>query len=78
MSQVSGKAFDGKLFGRVLTYTRPYRGIFGLAIALTVMLSFLSVVRPMLIRHVVNTFIQVPVGADQALSLKSSLLLRKT
>lgn len=75
MSQVSGKAFDGKLFGRVLTYTRPYRGIFGLAIALTVMLSFLSVVRPMLIRHVVNTFIQVPVGADQALSLKSSLLL---
>lgn len=75
MSQVSGKAFDGKLLGRVLTYTRPYRGIFGLAIALTVTLSFLSVVRPMLIRHVVNNFIQVPVDTDQALSLKSSLLL---
>jgi len=75
MSQVSGKAFDGKLLGRVLTYTRPYRGIFGLAIALTVVLSFLSVVRPMLIRHVVNNFIQVPVDAEQSLSLKSSLLM---
>lgn len=74
MSKVSGKAFDGKLLLRVLQYTRPYRGIFFLAIGLTITLSFFSVVRPMIIRLVVNDYVQVPSDAAHADYLKANLL----
>ncbi len=57
MSGVSGKTFDWGLLKRILSYTRPYRGLFGLGISLTVTLSFLSVVRPLLIMYTMNTFV---------------------
>ncbi|HTL80792.1 MAG TPA: ABC transporter ATP-binding protein [Bacteroidia bacterium] len=66
MSGVSGKAIDWKLLGRILRYTRPYKSLFYLAISLTFTLSFLAVVRPMIIRHVVNDFVHPASGvADQ-------------
>ncbi len=57
MSSVSGKTFDWSLLKRILTYTRPYRGLFRLGISLTITLSFLSVVRPLLIRYTMNEFV---------------------
>ncbi len=75
MSEVSGKAFDGKLLRRILGYTRPYRGIFILAIILTITLSFLSVIRPLLIRHAVNDFVVVPTDSSHADFLKMNLLI---
>lgn len=57
MSAVSGKTFDWSLLRRILSYTRPYRGLFSLGISLTITLSFLSVVRPLLIRHAMNSFV---------------------
>ncbi|CAN5175899.1 ABC transporter ATP-binding protein [soil metagenome] len=59
MSEVSGKTFDWSLLRRILGYTRPYRGLFSLGISLTIALSFLSVVRPLLIRTAMNSFVHV-------------------
>ncbi len=59
MSAVSGKTFDWSLLRRILSYTRPYKGLFSLGISLTITLSFLSVVRPLLIRHAMNSFVYV-------------------
>lgn len=50
---------------RILGYTRPYRSLFVLAIVLTVTLSFMSIVRPMLIRYTVNHFAEPGNSAEQ-------------
>ena len=39
MSKVGGKAFDFKLFTKVMAYARPYRGLFWGSVVLTVMAS---------------------------------------
>lgn len=54
---VTGKAFDLKLFGRVLTYVRPYRGKFIWSIAQTFFLSFISIANPIIIMYIINTCI---------------------
>jgi len=75
MSEKKGNAFDWSLLKRVLGYTTPYRGLFSLAIVMTVTLSFLSVVRPMLIRHTVNSFIVTPADASHEVVLRNELLV---
>ncbi|CAN5740272.1 ABC transporter ATP-binding protein [soil metagenome] len=57
MSAVSGKTFDWSLLRRILAYTRPYRGLFVFGISLTIVLSFLSVGTPLLIRYIMNTYV---------------------
>lgn len=51
---VQGKAFDRKLFARVFAFTKPYRGIFNMTVALTVVLSIVGVVRPVLLGWMVD------------------------
>jgi ATP-binding cassette, subfamily B, multidrug efflux pump len=60
VSKEQGKAFDFGLFRRVLSYTKPYKGLFIFAIFLTIFLSFLVIVRPMLIRFTLNEYVQIP------------------
>lgn len=50
-----GRAFDRRLFGRVMTFVRPYRGLFWWCFALTVVLSLLGVIRPILTGYMVET-----------------------
>jgi len=57
---VSGKAFDLKLFSRVLDYVRPYRKRFVATGLLTVALAFLSPLRPWLIQYTVDETIVKP------------------
>jgi hypothetical protein len=47
-STAQGKAFDRKLFGRVMTFVQPYRVLFWTTFALTILLAVLGVVRPLL------------------------------
>ncbi len=61
-SSVSGKAFDLKLLRRILTYVKPYKGLFYTAILLTVVLSALSTARPILIQYVIDNFVITPNG----------------
>ncbi len=57
MAQVSGKAFDFKLFRRVLSFARPYRYIFVIASFLVVILGALGTARPILIRKAMDDYI---------------------
>ncbi|MCU0433016.1 MAG: ABC transporter ATP-binding protein/permease [Bacteroidia bacterium] len=75
MSAVSGKTFDWSLLRRIMTYVRPHKLLFARAVSFTVVLSFLSVVRPMLIRHSVSEFVQPATSVAEADSLKSQLLI---
>jgi len=75
MSEVSGKTFDWKLLSRILRYTRPYKRLFLLAISLTVMLSFVSVVRPLLIRYTMNNFVHASGSPTDAAYLHQQLFL---
>lgn len=54
MSQVGGKAFDFKLFLKVMAYAKPYRGLFIFSVILTVVLGALGTARPILIRSVID------------------------
>lgn len=57
-SSAQGKAFDRKLFGRVFAFTKPYRKIFWAAVALTLVLSLVGVVRPLMMGWVVDVVAQ--------------------
>lgn len=57
MAQVTGKAFDLKLFTRVLKYVTPYKRIFYLSFFLTVLLAGLAVIRPILIGKAIDEYV---------------------
>ncbi|MBP6574658.1 MAG: ABC transporter ATP-binding protein, partial [Flavobacteriales bacterium] len=50
----SGKAFDLGLFRRVMAFVKPYKKIFWLAFVLTILLSVVGVVRPIILGWVVD------------------------
>jgi ATP-binding cassette subfamily B protein len=51
---VQGKAFDGKLFRRVLVFVRPYQALFWSCFALTILLSIIGVIRPILMGRMID------------------------
>ena len=53
----TGKAIDFNLLKRVLTFASPYKKVLFLVIIFSVLLSFLSPLRPLLINHAVDNFI---------------------
>ncbi len=57
MSDVQGKAWDGKLFKRVFSYSKPYRSIFYGALACTIVLAVLSPARVKLIKYIITDFL---------------------
>ena len=56
----TGKAIDFKLLKRVLTFTRPYKKVLYLSLFFSVVLSFLSPIRPFLINFAVDNYIISP------------------
>ena len=50
-----GKAFDRRLFSRVMEFVRPYRALFWSCFSLTIVLSLLGVIRPILSGYMVET-----------------------
>ena len=52
--QVKGTAFDRKLFGRVMGFVRPYKRVFWLSLVLTIVLSGLGVVRPLIMGTMID------------------------
>lgn len=72
MSKVGGKAFDFKLFVRVLAYAKPYRALFIFSVILTVVLGAMGTARPILIRQVIDDAI---LGSDAPLLMNLTLIL---
>ena len=60
MSEVTGKAWDGKLFARIMSYARPYRILMAGAIALTFILAVVTAVRPIIFGYMVGSCIENP------------------
>ncbi|HEU4691892.1 MAG TPA: ABC transporter ATP-binding protein [Vicinamibacterales bacterium] len=57
--EVLGRAYDGRLMRRLLTYLRPYRGQVALAIAAIIAHSALDLVPPYLTKIVIDRYIPV-------------------
>jgi len=72
MSKVGGKAFDFKLFVRVLAYAKPYRMLFIFSVVLTVVLGAMGTARPILIRQVIDDAI---LGGDAPMLLNLTVIL---
>lgn len=60
MSSVSGKAFDTKLFLRLMRYAAPYKSVTWLGLFFTAILAFAAPLRPMLIQYTVDKTIVMP------------------
>lgn len=59
MATIAGRAFDFRIFRRLLNYVSPYKTIFWATAALTIVLAFLSPVRPWLIQRTLDKYILV-------------------
>ncbi|NEN22388.1 ABC transporter ATP-binding protein [Cryomorpha ignava] len=57
MAQITGKAFDLKLFTRVFRYVAPYKRVFYFALFLTIFLAALGVIRPVLIGKAIDVYV---------------------
>lgn len=60
MSEITGKAFDLDILGRVLKYVKPYKFRFAFTFLLTVFLAGVSPLRPILIKHTFDKYIVIP------------------
>lgn len=72
MSSISGKAFDFKIFNRILSYTKPYGKIFYSTLSLTIIIAFVSPLRPWLVQYTLDHYIIKP---NVALLLQMTLLM---
>ena len=57
MSSITGRAFDFKIFTRILSYVKPYRKIFYSTLSLTIIIAFVSPVRPWLVQYTLDQYI---------------------
>lgn len=57
---VSGKAFDFSLLRRVVRYVKPYKTWLISSVGLTIVMAFLSPVRPLLIQYTLDNYILNP------------------
>ena len=74
MDKSSGKAFDTRLFKRLMMHTRPYRIIFyGVALA-AISLSVFAVMTPLLLREIINDAIKNS-NAEKLLWLTIAMLV---
>ncbi len=55
--QVKGRAFDRKLFARVMGFVRPYKRVFWMSLVLTIVLSGLGVVRPLIMGDMIDGYV---------------------
>ncbi|MBL4668747.1 MAG: ABC transporter ATP-binding protein [Flavobacteriales bacterium] len=54
---ITGKAFDFSLFRRVMTYVKPYKSMFYTTAFLSIILAFITIIRPVLIQVTIDKFI---------------------
>ncbi len=73
MDDVTGKAWDSKLFWRILNYSFPYRKLLINGLSLTVFLAFLSPLRPYIIGIMVGDYVRL--GQEQNLFLGALLVI---
>src|SRR5690348_11996862 len=77
---VSGKAFDYPILKRIYSYTVPYKKAFYFSVFLTLLLTFLSPLRPILVQYTIDHYVVIPdyEGLWQMTLLMIGLLLFQT
>ncbi len=68
----SGNIFDFKILSRIFSYVKPYKSMFGLVVSLTILLGFVSPIKPYIIQYTIDSHI---VRGDYEGLLKMSILL---
>jgi len=56
--KVSGKAFDAKIFKRLMSFASKYRGQFFVGTMSAILLSVVAIARPVLLEEIVNTYLE--------------------
>jgi len=69
---VSGKAFDFPILRRIYRFTDPYKRAFYTSVGLTLLLTVLNPIRPVLVQYTIDHFIMIPDGAGL---IRMSLLM---
>ncbi len=72
MSNSSGKAFDVKIFNRLMGYIKEYRLQFVIATIAAILLTLFAVARPVLVKKIIDTFLA---NKDKVGLLNYSLLI---
>ena len=57
MAEVTGKAIDWKILGRIMRYVKPYNKTFVIAVLLTIFLAVVSLSQPILIERTLDHYI---------------------
>lgn len=70
--KVSGKAFDAKIFIRLMSFAKRYRLMFAIAASSTILLAIFSVLRPLILVNVVDNYI---LGKDPKILLDYILIM---
>ena len=63
--EVFGKAYDGKIAGRLLGYLRPYKKQVFVGLVLVLLVGGLQVLGPLIVREAIDS--QIEVGEDDRL-----------
>lgn len=63
-----GKAYDARLMGRLMRYVRPYRHLFALAIALSLLLTAIELMLPYITKIVIDRFMASSLPFEEALA----------
>ena len=56
--KVTGKAFDAKIFKRLIGFAKKYRTQFIIGTFSAILLSLFSIARPILLQEIVNTYFE--------------------
>ncbi|MCX6291147.1 MAG: ABC transporter ATP-binding protein [Bacteroidetes bacterium] len=72
MSKVTGKAYDFPILKRIFAFIDPYKKSFWFSVFLTILLAFLSPVRPWLVQYTVDHYIS---AGDENGLLNMTLLM---
>ena len=74
--KVSGKAFDGKVFRRLMSFAKPYKFRFAIAATSTILLALVAATNPYVLGETVNDFTQT--GSIENLNSYMFILLALT
>ena len=73
MSKVAGKAWDSQLFRRIMGISKPHSKLLFYGISITVLLAFLSPLRPFIIGKLVGEYVRA--GDEKSLLLGTLLVI---
>lgn len=74
---VTGNAFDFSILKRILSYVKPYKKVFYFTALVTVLLAFLSPIRPFIVQYAIDNYVikTNPIGLLNAVLIMLGVLI---